>query len=195
MSKGNYRIGRNRYAEFVYTGRTPATPTELLYKLLATSSGGVDMAVTASSAAGAVVFSYAPSSSTEALVERCIFELAAIGMEPAKFAGLSTGLANGLLVQVQTSTGGTVLDFLDGQTITRNRDFSLLAASDTIIRDSGAAAEDHMPIRWTIGRSGYALLLTSTQRLAVTVRDNISSTSTGVSVFRTVVQGRVHEIP
>lgn len=103
---------------------------------------------------------------------------------PTKFGGI-VALTNGLQVLVVDVDGSTILDFLDGRSIKKNADWSLLLGVDA--PTIAAAGEDHLPGRWTIANAagGDSLKLTTGQRLRYRVRDDLS----GVTEFTALVQG------
>ena len=167
---------------------------DLFFQYLASSSGSINMNVSASSAA--MVFSVAPDTSKGGVdIHRVNFEVIATGAITATgFGAGSSELAAGIKVQVLDAASSQVHDFLDGQTITSNMNWTVLAGTDMLSQSaSSALAASVQPIRWTIAKSGAALHLPQGHRLAVTIQDDVSSSGApALLTFRGMAQGVDH---
>lgn len=167
---------------------SPAIPSRFIYKFLsrvsgpqAASTNDVDLN-TASSLATPSVFEYQASGRVR--IRRINFEMVDSGIQNQRFAGLA-GLANGCLLEVVDDDGATqILDFLDGNPIIMNGDFAPLSGVDSVPFTVGAG-DDAMPVRFTIGKAGAAMLLTNSQIIRWTNQDDLSA----ITRFRGMVQG------
>ena len=74
-------------------------------------------------------------------------------------------------------------DFLDGETIKTNADFTFLAGVDNKV-DAGVANAARY-VRWTIAKAGQALLLRGGEGIGMVVQDDLS----GMVDFKILVQG------
>lgn len=134
-------------------------------------------------------FEYTPPSNFDAVVERCLIHLFDGKIEPSSFGGIKGGVANGLLIQIIDADDAVAIDFLDGETVTNNGKFSLLAGVDVVFKIG--KGDDQLYVRWTLSRDhGAPLLLKLGDRLCVTVQDDIQA----ISEFRWVVKGRLIRI-
>ncbi len=155
------------------------------YKRFATSTGNNDLtsAGFASSTPGIFIVSpstvYAPAG---VMIHRVTMSFIDTNIRPDRFAGQTASTA-GVKVEVTTSTGGVLLDFLDGETIKNNGDWALLTGTDATVVP--AAGDDALPIRWTIALSGVPLLLKQGHQLRVTVQD----ASSGITQWKAMAQG------
>lgn len=118
-------------------------------------------------------------------LERLCVQIVDGGISPTKFAGL-TALTNGIEVLIVTAAGATVIDFLDGETIKKNADWTFLAGTDNPI--DAAAGDDQLQVRWTVSKGlGAPLELNSDRIIQMTVQDNL----TEITEFRILAQGRI----
>lgn len=148
----------------------------LLYKRLRTSTGASDMVVTTTTQ-----FFYSPPQ--PALISRVLFDIVDNAMQVDRFGGLGA-LTNGVKVEIlEAEDDSVVLDFLDGDTIKSNFEFSHLAGTDAFVEPT--AGDDELLVRWSIWKSGAVLYLPPTRKFAVTIQDNL----TGLSHFDAVLQG------
>ncbi len=156
-------------AENVYADR-------LIYSLLKDNST-TEMAVD-----GTTPVKYKYTATAPLVLTRAIFDMVDANIRPNKLGGINA-VTNGLKVELYDADDTLLIDFLDGTTIKQNSDFSHLASIDVLILD--AAGLDHLPIRWTIAKTGRGLRMKTGQYLQVTVRDNLAA----IDSFTTVVQG------
>lgn len=155
------------------------------YKCLATSTGNIDMTVAGHASTAPGVFFATPSTANAPsglVITRITLSIVDAGIRPERFAGLSASTA-GLKIQVTTSTGGVLFDFLDGQTIKKNADWSLLAGADAVTT-TPSAGDDGFAVRWTIKRT-QPLLVKQGQQFRFTIQD----ASSGISSWNTMAQG------
>ncbi len=106
------------------------------------------------------------------------------GITPIKFGGISA-LGNGLTIKLLDANDVVLFDFLDGLTVKRNSDWGLLSGVDNVAY--AAPADDHFPVRWTIGGAtgGWGLSMAGGKKLRFTVQDNIAA----LTFFRIMGQG------
>ncbi|KKN41079.1 hypothetical protein LCGC14_0726880 [marine sediment metagenome] len=136
-----------------------------------------------------VTFEYGPPAGLVAAIERCLIHLFDSTIDPSDFGGIRPALTNGLLVQLIEPDDSVGLDFLDGETINNNGEFSLLAGVDVVF-ESGVG-DDQIYVRWTLALDhGAPLLLRTGDRFRVTVRDDIQA----ISSFRWALKGRLIRI-
>ena len=98
-------------------------------------------------------------------------------------AASSTGLTNGLLLKVVGTTGNEVLDLLDGHPIKRNAGWALYCYDADL--KSWSVGDEMLVARWTFNNAGVPIVLSSTEKLQMTVRDNL----TGLVEQSIVIQG------
>lgn len=169
------------------TGRAlAASAVGHFYKCLATSTGGIDLTVAGHASTTPGVFSVTPSTANAPsglVLHRLNVSITDAGIRPDRFAGLSA-LTNGVKVEVTTSTGGSLFDFLDGSPIKANSEWALLAGSDAVTTVP-SAGDDGLYVRWTISMSGQPLLLKQGQQLRMTLQD----ASSGISSWFAMAQG------
>ncbi len=162
--------------------RAPAN--KLIFTYLR-SSTDENMAVDGSSTA--VTFDYTCPAGKRALIHRINFFIVDNAMQYGRFGGLTAGLTNGLLIKAHDADDAVLLDFLNGETIQTNEDFTTLSGVDAIIEPT--AGDDYLPIRWTIAKSGAELHLQPGQYIRLTVQDNL----TGLTKFEAMVQGYLED--
>jgi hypothetical protein len=119
-------------------------------------------------------------------IERVLIVVQDTGMLPALFGG-TTALSTGLVITALEDNDTVLLDFTADVTIKDNTDWGGLAGPDAVVRDTNQVQQDELLVRWTLGRSGAALLLTAGQKFNVTVADDV----TGLTKFNMFVQGRI----
>lgn len=132
-----------------------------------------------------VKMSFIVAPSRRAILTRVIFDIFDNSITMAKFGGLPA-LGAGLKVEALDVDDSVLQDFLDGETIKTNHTFALLVGPDLPAMTS--AGNDHLPVRWTITRSGSGLLLEVGQSLTVTVQDDLTRAAAGDS-FQIMAQG------
>ena len=159
------------------------------FKFFRTSSGISDMTLAGAGSTSPITFFVEPSTANSTkrnkhvALERVTLQMIDGGITPPKFGGI-TGSTKGVYVQIQTSTGGLVFDFMDGDKIRTNQDWGLLAGVDDVLHP--AAGDDGLHIRWTIQRGfGDAVLLKQGQRLVM--KSEIASS--GLSSWTMMAQG------
>ena len=129
-----------------------------------------------------VEFSWGPT--TAAQITRVLFKIRDGSVAKNKFAGGSElSVGDGLLFRVLDSANNVLHDFLDGEEIRALDDFDLIAGIDSI--SVPAAGDDSWSCRWTLEKSGKKYPLFAGQRLAVTIRADLS----GITHFYGNIQG------
>ena len=182
MAKPGYEAWWNRRSADGYGGATQlvssvsqtAPSTSFLFAVLATSSGGTNMATSGSTAVPLVYYYQCPAS-RYAIVQRLNIGIQDVAIDPDKFGG-STLVTKGLKVQAyDTNNSSMLIDFTDGLNIKKNWQWGLLAGVDN---QTDNADKSNKPsafnVRWTIGKAGAPLNLTSGQQIRMTVQDDIS---------------------
>lgn len=160
-----------------------ADPDELLYTCLV-NSGNFDMNIEASGVGtGGVEFTYECPNNQITYITRVNFAMLDGGIGISDFAGITNGLASGLIVDVLDSDDAVLVDYLDGATIKQNIDFGLLAGVDIGI----SPGTDGLLVRWSLFRCGAQLKLTEGQKLRITVQDDLSS----LEKFNAMIQGTI----
>lgn len=132
------------------------------FSFLRRSDGTRDLAVNGSQVPQ--VFSFTPPPGPAVNVARILWKLRDKKIDITKPLG-----TNGITVQLLDESGGVVIDFLDGEAIQSLDDFSLLAGIDHTMEH-----EDSWHCRWTLAKSGQPVKLFQNQRIAVTIRDDLS---------------------
>ena len=164
---------------------TKLLPENLLFSLLRVDgTGSVEMNVDGS--VTAVSFRFVVPTAKRVFISRVLFDIVDSGIRPNRFGGVGN-LTNGLTVKFHDADDSLLIDPLDGVKIKQNADFTIIAAIDAPIID--AVGDDHLPVRWTIARTGHAMDLTAGQYLEVIISDNLSP----ITQFRTMVQGEVFD--
>lgn len=166
-----------------------SNPENFVYSFLtrisgpqAASTNDVDMN-TNSSLATPSIFEY--EANVLVKIRRLNFEIVDGGMQNQRFAGLAAALTNGCLFEVIDEDGNTqILDFLNGNPLTMNSDFSILAGVDSVVF-AAPPGEDILPVRFTIEKAGTPMRLAAGRRIRWTNRDNLST----ITRFRAMAQG------
>jgi len=186
-------FGQRYSARYGASMRAQASSTELLFAFLKTSSSEKNIATST----GAAVFRYVCPTNREAFIERVNILSYGRPINPDTYIGstVSSALSNGHLVQVLATSSAAstyIIDFLDGQTITRNQDWGWLAGPDTPSLNSTAPTGDDgsQTVRWTIGKSGFGLKLSPGQSLAITTQDDLTALGQ-LTEIRAQVQGAI----
>lgn len=158
-------------------------PDEMLYKFARNSTGSIDLSFTTSGTTAAPVdYSYTVPAEKIGLIRRCNIAGYDGSITPSKFMGIAA-LANGVMIEAMSSGSTSLIDFTDGHYIKRNSDWGFLAGVD--VRYNIVAGDDGLDVRWTIGRAGAILYLTSGESLTFKVQDDLSA----VSELSIMVQG------
>lgn len=174
--------------------RRPRKANDFFYRFCQSSSGGIDLNVAGSSSStGAIKFTVAPDSSRgESLaLHHVTFNMLGEGMFLPNFFGASTGvLTTGIKVEAYSTDLTTVLcDFLNGETVAKNSDFSWLTGVDNLLTPATSAfAVSHKSVDWHPDENGAPVLISQGGELRVTIQDDISSSSQ-LTEFRVMVQG------
>jgi hypothetical protein len=181
---GNFTAQRTAGSE------EPINSTSYLMKYLATSSGGTEMAAAGSSAAE-LLYYVQPATGEIFYVRRVNFHYADNGaFTPQQFAS-GSALTNGIIVDViDVPSSSQLIDFTDGDPIDHNSQWNSLVGVD-VDRLTGGASDDALSMRWTLGKSGGILKLTSDEQLRFRIRDDLS----GLSMFTAIAQGRILAAP
>ena len=133
-------------------------------------------------AGSAVTYSYTVPSTRSAHISRCNMVLLDADQYPGRFGGV-TSLTTGCKFITLEADGSQAFDFLDGETIKMNADFTLLAGTDNNV-DAGPTNAGRY-VRWTIAKAGQALRLRGGEGIGVVVQDDLS----GLVDFKILVQG------
>lgn len=158
--------------------RDNVLPDDSFFKFMATSSGAVAMNAAGSSASGLLKFYVTPATSKGSVeIHRVCVDMLTSDFFPSDtFAAATSALANGILIQVQTSSGGLLHDYLDGSAITANNEWAWLAGNDVTSDPASSAGAAHAkPVRWTLQKAGAPLLLGIGARLVFALQDDMSS--------------------
>jgi hypothetical protein len=100
-----------------------------------------------------------------------------------EFAGLGSDLTNGILLQTMFADGNPSLDFLEGEAIRTNADFSSMAGVDGI--SIAAAGDDVLPVRFSFFKAGSEIELRENESIRIMIRDDL----TGITRMRAKLQG------
>jgi hypothetical protein len=118
---------------------------------------------------------------------RVNFMLLDTGIIPSNFGGVAA-LTNGLTIKVVDASDVVLLDFMEGETIKQNADFTYLAGVDAPVLDTLGGNPDMLPIRWTIAKAGNSILLHGGDAIQITVPDDLST----MNDFRAMIQGVIY---
>jgi hypothetical protein len=166
------------------TIKRPGQFTYAFFKRESGPAGGSDSDMNvAASLATPSVFSYVVPVGETLLVERVNFQMVDNSIGALDFGGISGGLDNGLTIKTYNHEGGAMVDFLNGEVIKRNADFSLLAGSDMVIAE--LQGKDQLPIQWSIGKAGAQMQLLARESIKIIINDDLSS----IDIFRAMIQG------
>jgi hypothetical protein len=125
------------------------------------------------SGANAEEFFIQPGPDQIILVNRAIIFIEDDGGFRADHYGvLGAALANGIMVQLQTKTGGVITDYTDGFPIKANADWGRL--SYDVSFESFGAGTNYVTCRWTFGKTGLPLLLQRETKLVFKLNDNFT---------------------
>lgn len=176
-------IAADDVAELVATVDIPARPDEMLYSFVKSTTGSINLAEQSTGTTAAPIpYSYTVPVDKIALIRRCNMTAMDGAITPSKFVG-TTALTKGLTVEA-LSTGSTqMIDFTDGHNIKANADWGFLAGVD--VNYKIVAGDDGLSVRWTLGKSGGMLYLTSGESLTFKVQENF----TDVPDINIMVQG------
>lgn len=150
------------------------------------NAGSPDMRV-AGSLGTPINFDFTPATGKAVIVERCVSVLLDAGMAALEFANLAA-LTNGVRIIVLDTDGTTEVKDYTPEPIKNNSHWSYLAGVDGKIEN--ATGVDALPVRWTLSRSGGALLLKNGQTLRVIIQDDLSA---GIDEFKMIVHGTQHD--
>ena len=100
-----------------------------------------------------------------------------------EFAGLGSDLTNGIMFETMFADGNPSLNFLEGEAIKTNSDFTALAGVDAI--SVAAAGDDVLPVRFSFFKSGSEIELRENESIRMMIRDDL----TGVTRMRAKLQG------
>ena len=118
------------------------------------------------------------------IFSRALVNVTDNGILAEDFGGISGGLANGVEVFAEDTDGSVLLDYLNGETIKTNGDWTFLAGVD-VARDTEGAGDDRLIVRWTLEKAGRPQLFKQGQALVFRVNDNISS----ITRLKIMIQG------
>lgn len=156
----------------------PVLPTELLYKFLL-DGGTTDLSVDGTTP---VKYRYTVPADKLAVIQRSLAMVNDKGIVPSKFGAIDA-LTNGLLVEAIDTNGSTIMiDFMDGEPIKDNSDFSHFAIVD--IKTDAGMGDDLVLMDWLLPTP---LILTAGQIFQVTVRDDL----TDISHIHWSIQGMI----
>ena len=158
-----------------------ALPASMQVYGLLTSDGTASMNTDGSSSVK--TFSYASTGNT--MLHRCLVHIVDGSINPVDFAGINSGVANGLRINV-TDSDGTMLNTFgtDVIPIINNTRWVLLAGTD-IDRDTSGPGNDALTIRWSFDKSGTPIMLSAGESFNIEIRDDL----TAVSQFHVLLQG------
>lgn len=158
-------------------------PTNFVFTLLRDTSPSHDMTVDGSGTS--VSFRYTVPAGRSFEFWRLTFHIIDGSVRADGFGGLAP-LSNGVLVRILNADESVQLDLSDNDPFVRHADFSHLAGIDVTPDQSGVGgAQDNVSVRWTVSRSGRAMLLASGQIIEFVIQDDL----TGLTEFHAMVQG------
>ena len=165
-----------------YSSQRPWIPADYPYLFLRESGNTINMNINGSPTP--IPFEIEVPSARQYHLWSLSLIILASNVAPLRFGGISGGLANGLLIQAIDDDGSTVLrDFLDGETIKTNTDFSIFAG-ENVETDTDGVGTDAVRVLWNLKDSGGPLRLIEGQRLRVTVQDNLLALTKFVALAR-----------
>lgn len=158
-------------------------PGDVFHARFASSTGGLDMNVDASTAAKS--FTVTPSTTKDpaaVAITHMVLVVVDANAQYGKFGGIAA-LTNGLLVRALTSTGGVLKNFTADAAIKTNEDFNYFAESTQVVEP--AAGDDLVASHWALDDAiGHPMQLEQGQTLEVRVQDDLSAlTKFGGVVF------------
>ena len=170
------------FVDRVFTSPQIVPVQEMLFRSLRDSAGSSDLRVDGS--VTPVSFRYTVPTGKIAIISRMLTHIVDSGMQWQEFAGI-TALTNGLTIKALDVDDSVLLDFIDGNTIQNNGDWSHVAGSDEVLQLS--AGPDLLAIRWSLFKTGFVPFLEEGQSFEVLVQDDLS---TGIDVLSILIQGR-----
>ena len=164
----------------IFTFPSPVIAGDFIYQSLR-EAGSPSMRVDGSETA--CKFDYEVPAGMVALIESSTVEIVNLTQRQTNFGGLSA-LSNGVLVQGIDSDGSTeIIDYLDGQPLKKNGDFTRLTGVENPIHTE--PLDDFFQAGWNMKKSGATPMYLPGQRFRVTVQDNL----TGITEMGWIVQG------
>lgn len=127
-----------------------------------------------------------------AVITRLVFSILVIGggVKPTTF-GSGTALVspNGCLLKSYNEDDVITHDFLGGEQILNNSNFSWIAASDVKIEVAAGVAS--LPVRATLAKSGGKVVLLPGHYIGFTLRDDVA---VDFDTFTCMVHGHLHNL-
>lgn len=158
-------------------------PQDFLYKFFRDVGNSIDMKVDGSGTP--VPFLVTAPADKAFVVHRVHIYLADIAIDPIKYGGVAGPLANGVLVESLDAEGQVIKDYLDGEPIKSNADFSALAAADITHIDT--APSDMLAVEWGLSKVGGPLILQPNEAIRITIQDNLTT----MQLHRACAQGYI----
>lgn len=121
-----------------------------------------------------VVFKHVIPSGFDCLVHGITMVMVgALAMRADQFGSKGGELTNGILLDMRDPDGVIIRDFLDGETIVRNGDFSLFSGEDTNILGGERGISVHWD--WSDNLDGSFILMPSGYSFNATIQDDLTS--------------------
>ena len=164
-------------------------PENALYKHLRVDgdpAGSPDMCVDGS--VTPVLFQYIVPAGKRVIIERVLFTGLGPTIKPERFVSIAA-VTNGLTIDILDPDDNSLLDFLDGHGITANYKWAQMVGVDVPSMLSPGSALDMMPLRWTLGKSGWATELLAGEKFSVGVHDDL----TAIDYLEMFLQGHIED--
>jgi len=154
----------------VYTSSRAVDPASMVFKHL---SNGVTTNANGDYSIVADTFKLTANTSSQKLyIKRMIIYIEDVGGFDSGKYGNNIVLTNGIQVGVYDSGGSMLLDLTDSKPIMHNAEWAAMCYDISL--SSFGTGNESMAVRWTFGKSGRPLALSSGQYLAVNLNDDFT---------------------
>lgn len=159
-------------------------PENMIFRFLDTNGNGTGTKNAIGDYSTPTDFYIAAGASENLEIERMIVHIRdAAPLSAEKYGGLAE-LTNGIEVKVKESDDTVLLDMTDNTPIKSNAAWGRLCYDED---DSGyGSGDDFIKVRWTFAKSGSPVYLKYTDKLVVTISDDL----TGLVAHTFMVQGK-----
>lgn len=135
-----------------------------------------------------VYFQYIVPAGKRAIVERILVTALGPVIRPDTFVDIPA-ITNGLTIDILDADDNVLLDFLDGEPLRTNFHWAMLCGNDMPMLGVSGNALDMMPVRWTLGKSGWSTEMYAGEKFSVGIHDDLTT----VNYFEMFIQGHVED--
>lgn len=161
-------------SDFVYEKMVRSGRYTPLYAHLRDTGGAGSEDMTVNGSVTPVQFEVT-SATRDVFINRMIGEIKDGGVWAAEDYGSLTALTNGVKLEVLDASDNVLLDLLDGDTIKYNAEWNAVCYDAQIV--TYGSGDTILVFRWTFAKDGQPLHLAPTERLVMTIQDNLTTLS------------------